>query len=171
MNFVVGFEAQAHLRPITGMQDFPFVHDPWDVWRGGAELVIAPVTKQDTAMHATRVAIQGFGGNLAQLAAAIQVVVMPYGDGPHTFFGVHTKSVLLRVFGRWAQIRGTQFLPLTGTPPPLVQDLFELVNYPAIVTKEERYAFSPTCINSLLGIAVTQSPTDSTWLLAQRFLP
>ena len=86
-------------------------------------------------------------------------------------YGVHIKSVLLRLLGRWAVLRGAPKCQLINPPvgTPVFQDLCELFNYPAVLTKEERYSFSPAHIDSVLNIK-SESSTESAWNLAKRFI-
>jgi hypothetical protein len=86
-------------------------------------------------------------------------------------YGIHIKSVLLRLLGRWAVLRGAPNCNLINPPvgTPVFQDLCELFNYPAGLTKEERYSFSPARIDRVLNIK-SGSSTEAAWNLARRFI-
>ena len=86
-------------------------------------------------------------------------------------YSVHTKSVLLRLLGRWAVLRGAPNCELINPSigAPVFQDLCELFNYPAVLTKEERYSFSPSHIAKVLNIHAGSS-TEAAWNLAKRFI-
>lgn len=87
------------------------------------------------------------------------------GENLH-LYTVHPRSIIGRFYGRLGVLAGYKFeIPLDRL---IWQDLCELVNYPAILSLEERQAFSPKrlCETTLIN---TSDPMDVLWQTLMRF--
>jgi hypothetical protein len=87
--------------------------------------------------------------------------LMEGGQGQPQVFTVHSRNLLCRMVDRWAKLRNVNFNILRTAN---FTDVVELLNYPAILTAEERMSFNYT----RLGITTNQPvPEDPVELLIQ----
>ena len=148
----------------------PYPNDPWKLWVEGCAITVRIAGhNHDLPMKLTSMA-----ENIAEVASAIErfaaVNRTPADTAPPVIYGVHVKSVLCRIFGRFAQLRGVH--SNVFGPASTYNDLFEMSTYPAIVSKEERYSFSPAHIAALLGNPeLSNQPMEALWQLTSRFQP
>lgn len=76
------------------------------------------------------------------------------GKAPPLIYSVHPKSVICRIVGRWATMHGVQnSFPMTAQ----FVDLCEVLNYPAMMTVEERFAFSPYRLSIIANVEITSA--------------
>ncbi len=108
---------------------------------------------------------------LGNMIAAATTLEKYFTDNPVELpmvYGVHTKSMMARLTTRWAGLRGYNTPQLSRTQFP---DLCETVNYPAILSLDERRAFSPERLAAILGLPGQQSVMQILWTTLHRFRP